>query len=89
MSAFIGGSAFAMVRDITEGYIIISESTFKKFQSGDYASFLFELDKATRELRGTVVPINEVEATQKKNRKLQRLVQTMAIANGAKTKWKK
>ena len=78
-----------MVRDITEGYIIISENTFKKFQSGDYASFLFELEKATRELRGTILPADEIEATQKKNRKLQRLIQTMAMANGARTKWKK
>ena len=32
MSAFLGGSAYAMVRDIADGYIIASELTFKKFQ---------------------------------------------------------
>ena len=31
MSNFTGGSAYAMVRDIAEGYIITSELTFKKF----------------------------------------------------------
>jgi hypothetical protein len=39
MAGFIGGSAYTMVRDIAEGYIIASELTFKKFQAGEFQQF--------------------------------------------------
>ena len=64
MSAFLGGSAYAMVRDIAEGYIIATELTFRKFLPGDFQSFGFEADKLLREFRGTVVPAGDVEACQ-------------------------
>jgi len=60
MSVFLGGSAYTMVRDIAEGYVIASELTFKKFQPGDFQTFGFELDKLLREIRGNVPPTGEV-----------------------------
>ena len=81
MSGFIGGSAYTMVRDIAEGYIIASELTFKKFQPGEFQQFSFEADRLLREVRATIVPTGEVEATQKRQRKMQRLQQAMTIAN--------
>ena len=81
MSGFIGGSAYTMVRDIAEGYIIASELTFKKFQAGEFQQFGFEADKLLREVRATVVPAGDVDATQKRHRKMQRLQQAMTIAN--------
>jgi hypothetical protein len=86
MSAFLGGSAFAMVRDIAEGYIITTELTFRKFSAPDFHSFLFEADKLLREFRGTVVPAGEVEATKKRHRRMQRLQQSMTLANSAKAR---
>ena len=86
MSGFIGGSAYTMVRDIAEGYIIASELTFKKFNAGEFQQFGFEADKLLREVRATVVPAGEVEATQKRHRKMQRLQQAMTIANNARAR---
>jgi hypothetical protein len=86
MSVFLGGSAFMMVRDIAEGYIIASELTFKKFQPGDFQAFAFELDKLLREIRSTVVPTGDVEGTQKRHRKMQRLQQALAIANNVRSR---
>jgi hypothetical protein len=86
MSVFLGGSAFMMVRDIAEGYIIASELTFKKFQSADFKTFAFEIDKLLREVRATVVPTGEVEATQKRHRKMQRLQQALTIANNVRSR---
>jgi hypothetical protein len=86
MSAFLGGSAYNMVRDISEGYIIASELTFKKFRPEDFNTFSFEADKLLREVRGTVVPTGDVEATQKRHRKLQRLQQAMTIANNVRAR---
>ncbi len=86
MSNFIGGSAFAMVRDIADGYIIASELTFKKFQAADFQTFGFELDKLLREIRGNVPPTGDVEATQKRHRRMQRLQQTLTIANNVRAR---
>jgi hypothetical protein len=86
MSAFLGGSAYAMVRDVAEGYIIATELTFRKFLPGDFQSFGFEADKLLREFRGTVVPAGDVEATKKRQRRMQRLQQAMTIANNARSK---
>ena len=69
----------AMVRDIAEGYIIVSEHTFKKFQPQDIQSFLVELDKLLREIRSVMTSPDDMEALQRKNRKLQRLNQVQTI----------
>ena len=86
MSGFIGGSAYTMVRDIAEGYIIVSELTFKKFQLGEFQQFGFEADKLLREVRATIAPAGEVEATQKRHRKMQRLQQAMTIAGNVRSR---
>ena len=84
MSAFLGGSAYSMVRDIADGYIIASELTFKKFQPADFKTFGFELDKLLREIRGNVPETGDVEATQKRQRRMQRLQQALTIANNVR-----
>jgi hypothetical protein len=86
MSAFLGGSAYAMVRDIAEGYVITTELTFKKFQAADFQTFGFELDKLLREIRGNVPPTGDVDATQKRHRRLQRLQQALTIANNVRAR---
>jgi hypothetical protein len=86
MSMFLGGSAYAMVRDIAEGYIIATELTFRKFQPGDFQQFGFEADKLLREIRGNVPPTGDVDATQKRHRRMQRLQQAMTIANNVRSK---
>ncbi len=76
----------AMVKDIAEGYIIVSEHTFKKFQAADLQGFTGELEKFTREIRGTAAAPNDVESVQKRARKLQRLYQTQQIVSNVKMK---
>jgi hypothetical protein len=75
-----------MVRDIADGYIITSELTFKQFRDPDFQTFLFELDKLLREVRGTQAPTGDVEAIQKRHRKLQRLQQALTIANNIRAR---
>lgn len=86
MSAFLGGSAYNMVRDVAEGYIIPTELTFKKFRPDDFTIFQFEADKLLREFRGTVVPAGDIEGTQKRQRRMQRLQQAMTIANSTRAR---
>jgi len=86
MSVFLGGSAYTMVRDISEGYIITTELTFRKFQPGDFQQFGLELDKLLREIRGNVPPTGDVDATQKRHRRMQRLQQALTIANNVRSR---
>ncbi len=84
MSAFLGGSAYAMVRDVADGYIIATELTFRKFQIGDFQAFGVEADKLLREIRGNVPATGDVEATQKRHRRMQRLQQAVTMANNVR-----
>lgn len=86
MGAFLGGSAYNMVRDVAEGYIIATELTFKKFRTDEFNTFAVEADKLLREFRGTVIPAGDIEGTQKRHRRMQRLQQAMTIANAARAK---
>jgi len=86
MGNFLGGSAYTMVRDIAEGYVIPSELTFKKFGMPDFQQFLLEADKLLREIRGNVPPTGDVEATQKRPRKMQRIQQCLTIANNVRSR---
>ncbi|HET7451268.1 MAG TPA: hypothetical protein VFL12_00880 [Thermoanaerobaculia bacterium] len=86
MSVFIGGSAVSMAKDVAEGYIIVSEHTFKKFQATDLQSFLAEVDKLTREIRGVMPAPEDMDGLQRKNRKLQRLMQAQTIVHAFRLK---
>ena len=86
MSAFLGGSAFMMVRDIAEGYIIATELTFRKFQPADFQTFGFEVEKLMREFRAAVPPTGDVDATQKRHRRMQRLQQAITISNSVRSR---
>jgi hypothetical protein len=74
------------VRDVADGYIIATELTFRKFQVGDFQSFGIEADKLLREIRGNVPATGDVDATQKRQRRLQRLQQAVAIANTVRSR---
>jgi hypothetical protein len=86
VNVFTGGSAFSMVRDIADGFIIPNELTFKRFAPGDFASFAQEADKLLRELRSNPPPLTDVDAGQKRQRSMQRVQQAMTIARSAQTR---
>jgi len=79
----------SMVKDIAEGYIIVSEYTFKKFQAPDLQAFLVETDKLMRDIRSVMPPPDDMDALQRKNRKLQRLNQALTIANAFRAKFRR
>jgi hypothetical protein len=86
VNVFTGGSAYSMVRDIAEGFVIPNELAFKRFAPGDFAVFAQEADKLLRELRGNQVPLTDVDATQKRQRSIQRVQQAMTIARNAQSR---
>lgn len=86
MSVFSGGSPYSMARDVADGYIITTELTFKQFKPPDFQTFLFELDKLLREIRGNQPATNDIEGIQKRQRRLQRLQQALTIANNVRAR---
>jgi hypothetical protein len=70
---FPGGSAWAMARDIAEGYLMITERTFRGLTRGDLDQLTFELERCLRDLRGDQAPLDDIPAIQARNRKIQRV----------------
>ena len=86
MGVFTGGSAYSMVRDIADGFVIPTELTFKQFGMQDFVAFTQEADKLLREVRAAQPAANDVEETRKRQRRLQRLQQAMSLARGVQSR---
>jgi hypothetical protein len=75
-----------MVRDIADGFVLPTELTFKQFRPNDFAAFAQEADKFLREIRGNQVLATDVEGTQKRHRRIQRLQQAMTVARSIQSR---
>lgn len=73
MANFPGGSAWAMARDIAEGYVLVTERSFRPFARGELDQIKFELDRRMREIRGEQPSLDDLAAIQLRNRRIQRL----------------
>jgi len=82
MPGFIGGSAWKMAKDITEGYLTVNLTNLKKYTVADLRLLAFELGKSERSIRGEAVDLDDMEAIKAKNRRLQRITQTMTVMRG-------
>lgn len=71
---FPGGSAWAMVRDIGEGYLLVTERTFARLRPAEIDQLSFELERRVREVRGAQPSLDDQKELQNRNRRLQRLV---------------
>jgi hypothetical protein len=74
MGNFMGGSAWAMSQQIADGFILVSERTYKRLERGELDKLGFEMEKLLREVRGLQVPLEDIPAIQHKQRKATRLM---------------
>jgi hypothetical protein len=74
MGNFMGGSAWAMAQQIGDGFILVSERTYKRLDRGELDKLGFEMDKLMREVRAVQVALDDIPAIQQKQRKLSRLM---------------
>jgi len=79
VATFAGGSAWAMARDIAEGFVLVTERTYQRFDAGQLDKLGFELERGLRDMRGEAVDIEDVQAVQQKNRKLSRLTSAITM----------
>ena len=85
MAGFIGGSAPAMVAQITEGYCLLNHGTLRGWPKSDLQSLRAELDKALREVRATVPAQDDAHQSQFRNRKIGRLSSAIQVVHAAMT----
>jgi len=86
MGNFIGGSAYAMSRDIAEGMILLNANTLKKFTPVELKQLAFELDRVQKEIRSEQPAGDDTQAIQKRGRKLSRITASLQIINQAMMK---
>ena len=77
-----------MARDIAEGYVLVTERTFKTLTRGDLDQLGFEIDRHLRDLRGDQPALEDVPAIQLRNRRIQRLNSAIVILRSFRTKYK-
>lgn len=85
---FPGGSAYAMARDVAEGYLLVTERTFKTMTRSDLDQLTFEIDRHLRELRGDQPSLDDLPAIQQRQRKMQRLNSVLQMVRGYRTRQK-
>lgn len=83
---FPGGSAYAMARDVAEGYLLVTERTFKTLSRSDLDQLAFEIDRHLRELRGDQPSLDDLPAIQARQRKMQRLNSALQMLRGYRTR---
>lgn len=79
---FPGGSAFAMAKDIAEGYILVTERTFTRFETAQLDQLAFEMERGQRDIRSELSALDDIGTIQQRNRKLQRLTQALSMLRG-------
>ncbi len=82
MSHFVGGSAPAMVRQIAEGYTLVSAVSLKKFTVAELEQLRFEIERRLRDIRGEPMDLEDVPAIQQRNRRISRLEGALRVVRG-------
>ena len=80
----MGGSAYAMARDIAEGYCQATERTFRRMTVAEMNQLSHEMERYMRELRGEATANLESAELQARNRRLQRLNSATVVLRNAR-----
>lgn len=79
MGSFLGGSAWAMAKDISEGYILVTERTYVRLDAGELEQLAFELDRILRDVRGEQPNAADLDAVKFRNRRMSRLTGALSM----------
>lgn len=79
--AFLGGSAFAMARDVCEGYILLNSTLLKRMTSDELRQLRFEIERLLSGHRSDQPSQDEMLALQTRNRKIARLNSAVMMIN--------
>ena len=82
MASFMGGSAPAMARQIADGVTLVTSNTLKRFTAEQLGMLDFELDKKVREARAEQPSLDDIQALQTRNRRIQRIEGARRVISG-------
>jgi hypothetical protein len=82
----IGGSAWAMARDIGEGFLVLSDLSLRRLSPPELDQLGFELDRRLREVRGEQAAVADSQAARERNRRIQRLTGAVSLLHGHRTR---
>jgi hypothetical protein len=85
MSAFLGGSAWAMAKDISEGHILVTERLIRRLSLPEMGQLSHEVDRKLRELRGEQPDLDDQQALLLRNRRISRLKSALMVIQGLRT----
>ena len=77
-----------MARDVSEGYLSVTERSFKLFTRPDIDQLSMEFDRLLRELRAEQTALDDHAEMQKKQRKLQRVNTALVVMRAYRAKQK-
>jgi len=78
-----------LIRDIADGYVLVTERTFRSLTRTELDQVTFELERRQRDVRAEPTGLDDTSAIQQKNRKLQRLRSTHMMLQAFRAKMKK
>lgn len=78
--------AWKVASDVTEGFLTLNSVMLKKYEAHELVALQAELDRSAREIRGTVVAQDDLEGSQKRNRKLLRISQALTVIQAYRIK---
>jgi hypothetical protein len=81
MGNFMGGSAFSMAGQVSEGYLLLNAHHLKRMGPNEIHEFKFEIEKLLNEIRGDQPPLHELDLLRKRNRRISRLNNALLVVN--------
>jgi hypothetical protein len=75
-----------MVREIGEGYVQVTERTFKRLHAVELDQLSFELERRVREVRGNQPSLDDQKELQDRSRRLMRLVGAQRMLQSFRTR---
>ena len=77
-----------MAADLSEGYATLNPVSLKHYEKHEVVALAKEIEKLIRDTRSQVVPQDDAEASQTRNRKLLRLSQATVVLNAWRVRMK-
>lgn len=79
----MGGSAWAMARDIGSGMLLVNQRTFRRMTRDQMGKLKFEIERLQRQTRGEQPPLDDQPRLRARQQKLQRLTRSLAVLNAS------
>jgi hypothetical protein len=89
MNKFMGGSAYALARDIAAGFMSVTTRTFHGMSPGEMSQLGQEIERHLRELRGEPTAGIETAELRSRQMRIQRLNGALTMMRAYRTKAKR